>query len=218
MVIGRIKLKYFPPRSKRTYFDLKFSSVLPDQHLKRKICSVEASSDRELRNTKATKNDDAEVPAYLWNEAIVQDGDPKKLAALDVVRCFALRWWKKHTTKDFKNWLNQTYSSSQRFSGDYIKDEKAGVDCLTRFANSSWWEWSVGSRPLFWRWPEECRTTIRDGVKLWIKDHCRNTRFLKGEKRTQLQEKHQGKVKYCNIQRIFSPRGSQVSYLVLCSS
>ncbi len=88
MVIGRIKLKYFPPRSKRTYFDLKFSSVLPDQHLKRKICSVEASSDRELRNTKATKNDDAEVPAYLWNEAIVQDGDPKKTSLFGCHKMF----------------------------------------------------------------------------------------------------------------------------------
>jgi hypothetical protein len=43
------------------------------------------------------------------------------------------------------------------------------MDCLSRCANSSWWEWSAGSRSLFWRWPEEYKIPIWDGVKPWIK-------------------------------------------------
>jgi len=129
----------------------------------------EAPIDRESRNAISTKNDDAEIPVYLWNEAITKDKDPKKLAALDVIRQFALRWWKRQTTKDFLRWLNFKYSPTQKYSNEFLKEKKAGADCLARCANSSWWEWTAGSRPLFWRWPEEYRETIRDGVKLWIK-------------------------------------------------
>ncbi len=71
--------------------------------------------------TKATKNDDAEVLVYLWNESIVADGDPRKLLALDVIRHFALRWWKKNTTRDFLRWLNQKYPLALRPSGGYKK-------------------------------------------------------------------------------------------------
>jgi hypothetical protein len=99
----------------------------------------------------------------------VTDGDSKKLLALDVIRNFALRWWKKHTTRDFLRWLNQNYQPALRSSGEYIKDRKAGVDCLSRCANSSWWEWNLGTRHLFWRWPEEYKIPICDGVRLWIK-------------------------------------------------
>jgi hypothetical protein len=85
------------------------------------IWQVEPSSDRVFRNTKATKNDDAEVLVYLWNESIVADGDPRKLLALDVIRHFALRWWKKNTTRDFLRWLNQKYPLALRPSGGYKK-------------------------------------------------------------------------------------------------
>jgi hypothetical protein len=43
----------------------------------------------------------------------------------------------------------------------------AGRDCVERCAEASWWEWDSGSRPLFWRWPEEYQTIIRDGLPLW---------------------------------------------------
>ena len=144
---------------------------------------------RDSRNTKATKNDDAEVPVYLWNEAIVQDGDPKKLSALDVIRHFALRWWRKHTTRDFLIWMKQEHPPNHMTSKEFVKNRKAGADCLARCANSSWWEWSLGSRPLFWRWPREYRATIRDGVKLWIKGPLPEYRVpQRGEKDTVTRE------------------------------
>jgi hypothetical protein len=166
---GAHQIQGATPNTNRACLEPKDNPILSPLKDKENIGQVEPSSDRVLRNTKATKNDDAEVPVYLWNESIVADGVPRKLLALDVIRHFALRWWKKNTTRDFLRWLNQKYPLALRPSGGYIKDRKAGVDCLSRCANSSWWEWNVGSRPLFWRWPEEYRTTIRDGVRLWIK-------------------------------------------------
>jgi hypothetical protein len=117
------------------------------------------------------------------------------LAALDVIRLFALRWWKKQTIRDFLKWLNHKYPPAHRCSGEYIKEKKAGADCLARYANSSWWEWTAGSRPLFWRWPEKYREIIRDGVKLWIKGPLPEYRVLqRGEKYTSTRNAIKGKL------------------------
>lgn len=45
----------------------------------------------------------------------------------------------------------------------------AAADCIGRCANSTWWEWAAGSRPLFWRWPSWYQASIRDGLPLWLK-------------------------------------------------
>jgi hypothetical protein len=42
----------------------------------------------------------------------------------------------------------------------------AAADCIDRAANSSWWDWEDGSRPLFWRWSAEYHNQIRDGIPL----------------------------------------------------
>jgi hypothetical protein len=47
------------------------------------------------------------------------------------------------------------------------RDKAAGCECVTRAANSTWWEWKDGSRPFFWRWPEHYQAQIRDGIRLW---------------------------------------------------
>jgi hypothetical protein len=47
--------------------------------------------------------------------------------------------------------MSDQYPPSLRKSREYKKDRVAGMDGLSRCANSSWWEWSAGSR----RWPEE---------------------------------------------------------------
>jgi hypothetical protein len=46
---------------------------------------------------------------------------------------------------------------------------EAAKDCITRAAESSWWDWLDVSRPFHWRWPEEYQKTMRDGLKLWHK-------------------------------------------------
>mmetsp|Transcript_5393 Transcript_5393/g.8283 ORF Transcript_5393/g.8283 Transcript_5393/m.8283 type:complete len:90 (-) Transcript_5393:768-1037(-) len=48
-------------------------------------------------------------------------------------------------------------------------DVAAGADAVVRGWRSTWWEWTDGSRPFYWRWPEWYRTRIRDGVKIFLR-------------------------------------------------
>jgi len=132
------------------------------------------------RNANATKSDDAEVPLELWNDHIVPDRDPVKISALDVIRKFALRWWNRNLERGFLEWFRAKYSVSiepfvyctpaSKSNKLATRDWVAGMDCLRRGRRSSWWEWSAGSRPFFWRWPHEYLSTIRDGMPIWERD------------------------------------------------
>jgi hypothetical protein len=67
---------------------------------------------REARERKeATKADDAEVPEYLWEEHLLDDGStswfvseedgPKLRRAMNLLQARMLRWWKKKITTSF---------------------------------------------------------------------------------------------------------------------
>lgn len=47
-------------------------------------------------------------------------------------------------------------------------DIKAGIDVMHRCCHSSFWEWTDGSRLIFWRWPAQFRQEARDGTKIFI--------------------------------------------------
>jgi len=145
---------------------------------------------RRSRNAKATKQDDAEIPQYLWDEVIVPDGEEARLKALGTFRSLGLRWVKRRLTREFIRWfhqkhpsllldleeLNVTYSRwarafYTRLSKNKLarKEWEAGRECVARFSESTWWEWTAGSRPHYWRWPEEYQEAIRDGVSPWFR-------------------------------------------------
>jgi hypothetical protein len=42
----------------------------------------------------------------------------------------------------------------------------AARDCIHRCMWADWWDWSVGSRPLFWRWPHESQEWAREGLPM----------------------------------------------------
>jgi hypothetical protein len=53
---------------------------------------------------------------------------------------------------------------------ELVRDILAGVDAISRFADSDWWSWKRGSSLFFWRWPKgEQRTSARDGMTVWVK-------------------------------------------------
>ncbi len=113
---------------------------------------------------------------------IVPDRDVKKTAALTLLSVFALCWWKRHVTKDFFRWLKLRYGPNT-FDEEFAKDVAAGRDCIARCSNSSWWEWDSGSRPLFWRWPEEYRRVIEMGYLHGLRAQCQGIWFHTGRKR-----------------------------------
>ena len=51
---------------------------------------------------------------------------------------------------------------------ELIKDLEVGSDGISRIVGGSWWEWTKGSTPLFWRWPLPIRRQVRDGVKVFV--------------------------------------------------
>ena len=54
--------------------------------------NFDKDADVVRRNKKATKNNDAPVSEYLWDEAIVNDGSHTVIKALSIIRGFVLRW------------------------------------------------------------------------------------------------------------------------------
>jgi hypothetical protein len=46
----------------------------------------------------------------------------------------------------------------------HYKDFERARDAIGRFSNNDWWEWTDGSAPAHWKWPEWYRETIRDGL------------------------------------------------------
>jgi hypothetical protein len=74
---------------------------------------------RGARQRKATKSDDAEVPEYLWEEHLMQDGPtPWNVKTTDMVqlrkgvklmRHLMLGWWKNKVTRSFLLWAGARY-------------------------------------------------------------------------------------------------------------
>jgi hypothetical protein len=52
----------------------------------------------------------------------------------------------------------------------HYKDLERARDAIGRLSNSDWWEWTDGSAPAHWKWPEWHRETIRDGLPVWFKE------------------------------------------------
>jgi len=156
------------------------------------LSSVGLSNDAKLdRKLRAVKSDDATVPEYLWDLVLVLDGDKGKIGRLFHLRHFILRWLKRRFRREFVNWFYGKYHAlSKRLLGkstssytewsktlrNYLRkspeaavDWEAGAECVRRYSGADWWEWTNGSRPHYWRWPQEYQKQIRDGVPPWLK-------------------------------------------------
>lgn len=121
-------------------------------------------------NLKATKNDSAEVRTELWNGYLLQGlhVDIQKrniLDAVDKLRDWLLRIWKRRLTLSFTKWAKTRYVR-EHYERDVVYDDAR--DCISRAANASWWAWDMGSRPFFWRWPVDYIETVRNGSTVWI--------------------------------------------------
>jgi hypothetical protein len=108
----------------------------------------------------ATKSDDAEVDLSLWN--VGGDG-PGLESARAVLRTWLHSRWRRSLTAEACGWLRNVGGANGKES--FARNREVLADCITRAANSTWWEWSDGSRLFFWRWPEVWRLEARDGAR-----------------------------------------------------
>ena len=65
--------------------------------------------------------------------------------------------------------LKQYIAERRKEKKGNMEIRKAAADCIRRSANSSWWEWTEGSTPFFWRWPVWYQDKIREGTPPWLK-------------------------------------------------
>jgi hypothetical protein len=107
--------------------------------------------------TGAAKADDAVVDVSLW--AVGGDG-PGMESAREVLRKALFRKWRRRLVLEAARWLQ-----SEEAQEEYTANQAALCDCIRRCAHSSWWEWTDGSRLLFWRWPQAWRREARDGAR-----------------------------------------------------
>jgi len=146
------------------------------------ILSLEDSS-VALRQ-RAAKDDDASVPAHFWEVTfwnqlhalgrepsfIMQSSKLKvgrnSAPILVTLREFVLRAWRRTVYLSLKRYLKTEYGSAWHCANP--GDLEAGRDCLRRVSAASFWEWSGGSRLLFWRWPPPIRPWARDVQPIYI--------------------------------------------------
>ena len=105
----------------------------------------------------ATKNDDAEVNLSLW---AVGGTEPHMEPAREIIRKFLFAVWVKRICREARGWLGAELTAGMASTAD----REAILDCVTRCANSTWWDWKDGSRLFFWRWPKAWWLEARDGA------------------------------------------------------
>jgi hypothetical protein len=58
-----------------------------------------------------------------------------------------------------------------------------GRDAVARASRATWWNWDNGSRPFHWRWPEEYRIRIRDGIKVFFQHRLKDYRVPQADEK-----------------------------------
>ena len=75
---------------------------------------TETATERRLREAKASKADDADVPIHLWNERVWRNWENKSecpgwTKSLDVIRECLLRRWKQNLRRSFLGFLREEH-------------------------------------------------------------------------------------------------------------
>ena len=117
------------------------------------------------QNLKATKRDDALAQVDLWNSYLLK-GISCRLSmeivqpAAETLRWWMMSLWRRRVFRSYIKWREQSDCFSE-FDAD-------AADCIRRVANATWWNWDQGSRPLFWKWPEDYWKRVLHGVPAWF--------------------------------------------------
>lgn len=123
--------------------------------------------------SKATKADDAPIPTFYWNKFLLAPftdfiHDREWGSAAITLRRFFFRHMRRNRVRSYRSWRLGVEARGMTVSE---KSRDAARDAIGRYANSDFWNWSKGSRPFFWEWPEEFQERMRDGIKLWFREH-----------------------------------------------
>ena len=102
----------------------------------------------------ATRSDDSAVDYELWAVGGQAEGMERARHGL---RQLMLRWARRRITQEAVAWWKAQQMVDREIN------RRALVDSLSRWVNGSWFEWTHGSRLLFWRWPQVWQQEAWDG-------------------------------------------------------
>lgn len=115
--------------------------------------------------TVACKADAAAIDTSLWN---IGGDSESAVRARSVLQRFFHRVWYDRLHREAWQWWDDQAKAGR--SASDLKKSKARIqDCLLRARRSTWFEWSDGSCPYFWRWPSDIRWEVRDGSVIFHK-------------------------------------------------
>jgi hypothetical protein len=118
---------------------------------------------RQKREQKATKADNAEVPEYIWEEHLLNDGptpwvieDRARLRrAMDLLWQRMLRWWKQKVTTTFIVWAHKRYPKLEPLDEKY-GSEVGRVGSRYRWTRNDPHLEALGGREAYREWWKCC--------------------------------------------------------------
>ncbi len=122
---------------------------------------------------RAIKSDNAEVHIDLWDQAVCK-GPPldAERKALATIRGYMLRRYQQRLWLDARKYLQDAYGMDwvEQVKGGNtkaLKDAEAIHDVLWRAARNNWFEYPLGSRLIFFRFPMRYRTQAKRGIRVF---------------------------------------------------
>ena len=138
----------------------------------------------ERNNLRAVKSDKAEVKKEWWDEQVFGKAPSEEEAsAADALRQSLLQRWSRNVMEDCGEYMRDKHGDKWfgtdgrpmkplRDNGGELtelgKDLEAVSDIMWRAFNSDWFEYPVGSRLHFMRFPEKYQKMARDGAPVYF--------------------------------------------------
>ena len=108
------------------------------------------------------------------------EAEKAALLIMETFRKGEKRQYKKNVTSSFQRYMSTKYKKTV-YDQDRIeemtnsvktfqeqRDFDEGLKAIKCASLASFWEWSEGSFPHFWRWQPEIHHDLRDGTPLWV--------------------------------------------------
>ena len=124
---------------------------------------------------KAVKSDDAPVPVHIWDRKVFR-GPPtvEQTRALECARGALMRHYRRRLLNDGIAFLRTThgekwYDACRSSLGSNFKSNLEAIrDIMWRSTENNWFEYPMGSRLKFFRYPSRYRKMARDGVPIFF--------------------------------------------------
>ena len=115
---------------------------------------------------------------------------PRHDRCFDGMRNILLNRYRKNILRSFLFYFQEKHFNGSRewykekrknWSKEALRDKSVACDVIRRTSNTTWWDWSLGSTLIFWRWPIRFQKKARDGVPLYVQ-HDLLLRYMKQPK------------------------------------